>query len=329
MRILVTGGAGFIGSHLCRRLLAEGHAVAVVDNESNGRREAVPAAAQYLQGDVTVLAEVEPVFARGLDAVCNIAGQVSIIRAFSEPVADLRTNVEGTLNILQLCVKYKVPRLIHASSMTLYGDCRTVPTPETEPCSPDSYYGITKQAAERYVHATAQRPDLGFDFRVTSLRMFSVYGPGQSFSNPYQGVLGIFAGNLLRGEPITIYGDGEQTRDFVFIDDIVEGWVRALNTPASAGGIFNLGSGRSLSINQLAQSAIATFGHKPGGHRIVRAPARPGEQRTIQADIRRARAVLGWEPRMTFERGLVETVRWAREELGARSVAPHSGDDAR
>jgi UDP-glucose 4-epimerase len=303
--------------------------VAVVDNESNGRREAVPAAAQYLQGDVTVLAEVEPVFARGLDAVCNIAGQVSIIRAFSEPVADLRTNVEGTLNILQLCVKYKVPRLIHASSMTLYGDCRTVPTPETEPCSPDSYYGITKQAAERYVHATAQRPDLGFDFRVTSLRMFSVYGPGQSFSNPYQGVLGIFAGNLLRGEPITIYGDGEQTRDFVFIDDIVEGWVRALNTPASAGGIFNLGSGRSLSINQLAQSAIATFGHKPGGHRIVRAPARPGEQRTIQADIRRARAVLGWEPRTTFERGLAETVRWARKEFGARSVAPHSGDDAR
>ena len=112
--------------------------------------------------------------------------------------------------------------------MTLYGDCKTVPTPETEPCRPDSYYGITKHAAERYVHATAERPDLGFDFSVTSLRMFSVYGPGQSFNNPYQGVLGIFSGNLLRGEPITIFGDGEQTRDFVYIDDIVDGWVRAL-----------------------------------------------------------------------------------------------------
>ena len=329
MRILVTGGAGFIGSHLCRRLLAEGHAVTVLDNESNGRREVVPRGVQFLHGDVTVPTDVEPAFARGLDAVCNIAGQVSIIRAFSEPVADLRTNVEGTLNILQLCVKYKVPRLIHASSMTLYGDCATVPTPETEPCTPDSYYGITKHAAERYVHATAQRPDLGFDFSVTSLRMFSVYGPGQSFSNPYQGVLGIFAGNLLRGEPITIYGDGEQTRDFVFIDDIVEGWVRALNTPASAGGIFNLGSGRSLSINQLAQAAIAAFGHKPGGHRIMRAPARPGEQRTIQADIRQAHAVLGWEPRTTFERGLAETLRWARKEFGARPAASHSGDEAR
>jgi UDP-glucose 4-epimerase len=329
MRILVTGGAGFIGSHLCHRLLAEGHAVAVVDNESNGRREAVPAAAQYQRGDVTVPAEVEPVFARGLDAVCHVAGQVSIIRAFSDPVADLRTNVEGTLNMLQLCAKYRVPRLIHASSMTLYGDCRTVPTPETEPCSPDSYYGITKQAAERYVHATAQRPDLGFDFRVTSLRMFSVYGPGQSFSNPYQGVLGIFAGNLLRGEPITIYGDGEQTRDFVFIDDIIEGWVRALNTPAAAGGVFNLGSGRSLSINQLAQLAIAAFGHRPGGYKIVRAPARPGEQGRIQADIRQARAVLGWEPRTTFERGLAETLRWARKEFGTHAAAPRSGEDAR
>jgi UDP-glucose 4-epimerase len=274
-----------------------------------------------MYGDVTVPPEVEPAFAGGLDAVCHIAGQVSIIRAFSDPVGDLRTNVEGTLKVLQLCLKYKVPRLIHASSMTLYGDCRTVPTPETEPANPDSYYGITKQAAERYVHATAERPDLGFDFRVTSLRMFSVYGPGQSFSNPYQGVLGIFSGNVLRGEPITIFGDGNQTRDFVYVGDIVEGWVRALESPAAAGGVFNLGSGRSLSINELAQSVVAAFGHKPGSYKITHAPGRPGEQRMVQADISRARSVLDWEPRTTFERGLAETVRWAREEFGAQSAA--------
>jgi UDP-glucose 4-epimerase len=329
MRILVTGGAGFIGAHLCRRLLAEGHAVAVVDNESNSRRENVPAGAWYLRGDVTRPAEVEPAFARGLDAVCHIAGQVSIIRAFSDPVADLRTNVEGTLRVLQLCLKYKVPRLIYASSMTLYGDGRTIPTPETEPAQPDSYYGITKQAAERYVHATAERPDLGFDFRATSLRMFSVYGPGQSFSNPYQGVLGIFSGNLLRGEPITIFGDGDQTRDFVYIDDIVEGWVRALDTPASGGRVFNLGSGRSLSINQLAQAAIAAFGHPPGGYKVIRAPTRPGEQRRVQADIRQAQSVLGWQPRTTFESGLAETVSWARREFSAHPTTAVLGADAR
>jgi UDP-glucose 4-epimerase len=314
MRILVTGGGGFIGSHLCRRLLAEGHAVSVVDNESTGRRENVPAAARYLRADVTRPAELGPAFEQPLDAVCHVAGQVSIIRSFSDPVADLRTNVEGTLQVLQMCLRHKVPRLLYASSMTIYGDTGVVPTPETEPCRPDSYYGITKHAAERYVHAAAARPDLGFDFRVTSLRMFSVYGPVQSFSNPYQGVLGIFSGNLLRGEPITIFGDGEQTRDFVFIDDVVDGWVKALDSPAACGEVFNLGSGRSLAINRLADAAIAAFGKRPGAYPVVRAPARPGDQRTVQADIGKAMSVLGWVPRTAFATGLARTVRWAREE---------------
>jgi UDP-glucose 4-epimerase len=199
-----------------------------------------------------------------------------------------------------------------------------VPTPESEPCVPDSYYGITKLAAERYVHATAERPDLGFDFGVTSLRMFSVYGPGQSFSNPYQGVLGIFSGNVLRGEPITIFGDGEQTRDFIYIDDIVDGWVRALTTPASRGKIINLGSGRSLSINELARAVIGAFGHAASGHPIVRKPARPGEQRSVRADVSLARSVLDWAPRTPFEQGLAKTVRWARDEFAAAS-APAAG----
>jgi UDP-glucose 4-epimerase len=318
MRLLVTGGCGFIGTHLCRRLLAEGHSVLVVDNESNGSRENLPSGVKFIRGDVTRPAEIEPAFARGLDAVCNIAGQVSIIRAFSDPTLDLRTNVEGTLNVLQLCVKHRVPRLIHASSMTLYGDCLAVPTPESERCQPDSYYGITKLAAERYVHATALRSDLGFDFAVTSLRMFSVYGPGQSFSNPYQGVLGIFSGNLLRGEPITVFGDGEQTRDFVYIGDVIDVWVKALKTPSSYGKIINIGSGRSLSINELASTVVAAFG--AAGHPIVRAATRPGEQRSVRADIGLAKSVLDWEPRTSFEAGLANTVRWAQDEFAAASA---------
>jgi UDP-glucose 4-epimerase len=325
MKILVTGGAGFIGSHLSRQLLAEGHAVAVVDNESNGRRESVPSGVSYTRADVVRSAELEPVFAGGLDAVCHLAGQVSIIRSFDDPIGDLRTNVEGTLSILQMCLKHRVPRLLYASSMTAYGNCKIVPTPESEPCQPDSYYGITKSAAERFVHATAARPDLDFSFRVTSLRMFSVYGPGQALDNPYQGVLGIFIGKLQRGEPITIFGDGEQTRDFVYIDDIINGWVQALDNPAAEGGVFNLGSGRSLSINQLAAHAVAAFGHPPGGYDISHAPARPGEQRRVQAEITLARRILGWEPRTSFERGLAETIRSAKEpradEQTVRSAA--------
>jgi len=329
MRILVTGGAGFIGAHLCRRLLTDGHAVSVVDNESNSRRESVPAGVRYAKADVTRPHEIEPEFARGLDAVCHIAGQVSIVRAFSNPVADLRTNVEGTVNVLELCLKYKVPRLIFASSMTLYGDSPSIPISETEPCQPDSYYGITKYAAERYVHATAERPDLGFKFNVTSLRMYSVYGPGQALDNPYQGVLGIFLGNILRREPITIFGDGNQTRDFVYIDDIVDGWARALNSPASSGRFMNLGSGRSLSINQLAAHATAAFGYGPGAYDVRRASARPGEQRTVQADIRLAQSILGWQPRTTFAAGLAETVVWARNEFAGQGIAVGAGARAR
>jgi UDP-glucose 4-epimerase len=142
-------------------------------------------------------------------------------------------------------------------------------------------------------------------------------------------VLGIFSGNLLRGEPITIFGDGEQTRDFVYIDDIVEGWSRALATPASRDCIMNLGSGRSLSINQLAAHAIAAFGHPPGGYEIIRAPVRPGEQRAVRADIGLAKSVLGWEPRTPFEQGLAQTIQWARREFAAGSSASASRGPAR
>ncbi|HRF09267.1 MAG TPA: NAD-dependent epimerase/dehydratase family protein [Xanthobacteraceae bacterium] len=322
MKVLVTGGAGFIGIHLTKRLLADGHDVFVVDNESNGDPSLVPAAAKYTRGDVTKPEEVEPIFAAGIDAVCHIAGQVSIIKAFSDPVADLRTNTEGTVQILKLCVKHKVPRLLYASSMTLYGDCKVVPTPESEPCVPDSYYGITKFAAERYVHSTAERPDLGFDFSVTSLRMFSVFGPGQSYNNPYQGVLGIFSGNILRGEPITIFGDGEQTRDFIFVEDIVDGWSRALVAPKAKGQIINLGGGRSTSINQLADAVVGAFGFAKGGYEIRHAPGRPGEQRAVQADIRKANELIGWSPRTSFEEGLKKTVAWAKSEFEKSGAVP-------
>ncbi len=312
MRVIVTGGAGFIGTHLTRRLLADGHNVVVVDNLSNGLRENVPPEAMFVQADVTRREEIEPVFAKGIDAVCHLAGQVSIIRSFSDPVADLRTNVEGTVKVLQQCLEHKVGRFLYASSMTAYGNCDQVPTPEDEPCRPDSYYGITKHAAERFVHATAERPDLGFPFCATSLRMFSVYGPGQALDNPYQGVLGIFIGRVMQKAPITIFGDGEQTRDFVFVGDVVDAWSRALVSRSVCNGVFNVGSGRSLSVNELARRVVAALGHDPDRYPINHAPTRPGEQRRVEADIRRARAALDWQPRTTFEAGLAETVRVAR-----------------
>jgi UDP-glucose 4-epimerase len=316
MNILVTGGAGFIGSHLVDRLLQDGHRVVVIDNETTGRREYVPATASYFQGNVANVDDIERAFKNNLDAVCHIAGQVSIIRSFSDPLLDLRTNVQGTVNVLQLCLKYHVPRLLHASSMTVYSSGAPLPTTEDAPCEPISYYGITKYSAERYVRTTAERVDLDFDFHVTCFRMYSVYGPRQALDNPYQGVLGIFLGNLLRGDPITIFGDGEQSRDFVYIDDIVNGWLDALDNPASYGRVLNLGSGRRLTINRLADFALAAFNHSRSDYPVVYAPVRPGDQRRVEADITQARVALGWEPQVSFDAGLAETVRWAIQHHG-------------
>jgi UDP-glucose 4-epimerase len=322
MNVLVTGGAGFIGSHLCEGLLRAGHRVVVLDNEATGRREHVPPAARYLRGDVSRPEDVERAFAEGPDAVFHVAGQVSLIRAFADPAADLRTNVVGTLNVLRRCLKDRVRRLLYASSMQAYGAADIVPTPEEAPCRPASYYGITKYAAERYVHTTAERTDLGFEFRVTSFRMYNVYGPRQALDNPYQGVLGIFLGNLLRGEPLTVFGDGEQSRDFVYVGDVADAWLRALESPASYGRVFNLGSGRETSINRLADLALAALGRSRRDHPVRHAPGRPGELRRVAADVTRARAVLGWEPRTPFAAGLAETVRWAVPQAGGRTPPP-------
>lgn len=313
MKVLITGGAGFIGSHLATRLVSLGHRVIVIDNEATGRREDVPAGAEFVRGDVSQIAELEQLFVGGLDAVLHVAGQVSLIRSFTDPVVDLRTNVEGTVNVLRLCVAHKVPRLLYASSMTVYGRDGALPTPEDTPCAPISYYGITKYAAERYVHTTAERSDLEFDLHVTSFRMYNVYGPRQALDNPYQGVLGIFLGNLLRDEPITIFGDGRQSRDFIYIDDVVDAWVGALDNAASYGQVINLGSGQQLSINALADHVLGAFGRSRDDWPVRHASARPGEQRQVEAEVARARAVLGWEPRVAFEAGLAETVRWARQ----------------
>jgi len=140
--------------------------------------------------------------------------------------------------------------------------------------------------------------------------MYNVYGPRQALDNPYQGVLGIFLGNLQRGEPITIFGDGSQSRDFVYIDDVVDAWTGALENPASYGGVFNLGSGRQIAISDLARHVITAYDRREG-YPIIHAPGRPGEQRYVAADVNRARTVLGWTPRVTFDAGLAATVRWA------------------
>ena len=307
---LVTGGAGFIGSHLVDRLVADGFAVTVLDNLSTGLPERVPAEATLVEGDVADRKLVDSVFAEApFDVVFHVAGQASIRLSFAEPEIDLATNVVGTVNVLRGCIDAGVRRLVNASSMTIYGNPDRVPTPEDAPCVPVSYYGVTKLAAERYAHITADRSDVELD--VTSLRMFNVFGPRQSISNPYQGVLAIFIGNVLRGEPITIHGDGEQTRDFVYVDDVVEAWLRVLDEPSTHGRALNVGSGRETSVNELADAVLGAFGESRGTWEIRHETTQLGDQRRAAADTSALNA-LGWWGTTSLETGMVETVEWAR-----------------
>jgi UDP-glucose 4-epimerase len=326
---LVTGGAGFIGSHIADQLIQMGHQVIIIDDLSTGLVENINPAAEFVVGNVSNHAELEIAFSRGIDVVFHIAGRASTIMSFADPTNDLRVNVLGTINVLNLCLKYRVPRLLYASSMTVYGPPSTMPIVETEPCQPISYYGIGKYAAERYAHATALRNDLESDFHVTSFRMFNVYGERQSLSNPYQGVMAIFIGNILRGEPITIHSDGQQTRDFISVKDVVNAWMAAWDKESTYGEVFNLGTGSKKSINELVDLTLASLGYNRSNYPVRYAPVRPGDQRHMQADVSKAKRLLDWSPKVPFEDGMRRILQWAvrSNQLSHVGQGTQSGND--
>ncbi len=314
-RALVTGGAGFIGSHLADHLLASEYEVTVIDNLHTGTRSQVPAGVRFIEGDVREPATVERAFEPVPDVVCHLAGQASIRLAWADPAADLAVNVGGTLNILAACRASGVRRLLYASSMTVYGNPKVVPTPETAPPLPVSHYGVTKYAAERYVHLAGE--DRDGRLAVTSMRMFNVYGPRQRLDNPYQGVLAIFLGNTLRGERITIHSDGEQSRDFIFIDDVCRAWVDSINCPSTYGGVFNIGSGRPTTVNTLCDTVLEQFGLARNRGTVATGSAQPGDIRQSAADTALIERTMSWRPNVGIEEGLAATVAWARAEVGA------------
>jgi UDP-glucose 4-epimerase len=308
--VLITGGAGFIGSHLCDRLIQCGYDVIVIDNESTGWRGNVNPKAKYIHGDILNPADLDSAFDGDVDIVFHLAAQVSNIKSYKDPIYDLAVNTQGTLNVLKKCLEKQIPRLLYASSMHVYGQPTQIPTPETAPCNPLSYYGITKYAAERFVHRTAERGDLDFVFNVTSFRMFNVYGPRQSLNNPYQGVVGVFIGNLIRNEPLTLYGSGQQSRDFIYIDDVIGAWIAAIDAPETYGHVFNLGTGKDKAILELIEVLLEMTKQSPG-YPIIRKPPLEGDQEHICADIQKAYRCLKWTPKVDMPEGIRRTLTWA------------------
>ncbi len=310
-KVLVTGGAGFIGSNIVDRLIAQKHEVFIFDNLSTGIKDYINPKAVFFEGNVSRKEHLEKVFENNLDAVFHIAGCASNISSFSDPMLDINSNFIGTVNVVRKCIEHKISRFLYASSMTVYGEIKELPVKETTHTIPISYYGISKYAAERFVHATAKRKDLNFVFNATSFRMFNVYGKRQSLTNPYQGVMAIFIGNVLRNEPVTIFGDGKQSRDFVHIDDVANAWIRSLDDKRTFGQVYNLGFGKDTSVNQLVSIITATMGKNPKTYKIIRKEGRPGDQRHMRADITKISS-LGWKPKIDLKEGLERTIEWAR-----------------
>jgi UDP-glucose 4-epimerase len=304
VNVLVTGGAGFIGSHVVDRLLARKHAVHVVDNLSTGRPALVDPAARLHRIDIRdgrldrVFAEARP------DVVVHLAAQMDVRRSVRDPVFDASVNVVGTLCLLEHCRRAGVKRVVFASSGgAVYGDGVPVPTAEGAPRCPASPYGVSKLAGEHYIAAWAGLTGA----TSVALRYANVYGPRQ---NPHgeAGVVAIFASRLLAGESCVIYGDGHQTRDYVYVEDVADATAEAVAEPAACGAA-NIGTGVETTVNDLYRLVARVAGVDAGA---VHAAARAGEQRRSTLDVSHARTLLGWAPSTPLELGLGKTVEFFR-----------------
>jgi UDP-glucose 4-epimerase len=309
LRILVTGGAGFVGSHVVDRLIADGHAVDVLDNLTTGRRDRVHPDARLHAWDLRD-ARLDAVFAAARpDAVVHIAAQAAVPRSVTDPLFDASVNVLGTIALLEACRRAGVRRALYTSTGGAgYGDTDVLPTPEDHPLRPASPYGVSKITAERYLECWAGLTGGG----ALTLRLANVYGPRQDPAGE-AGVIAIFTSRLLAGEPCIVNGDGQQTRDYVYAGDVADAVARGV-TSAAVTGVVNIGTGAETTVNELHRRLARLAGVSRAAEH---APAKPGEQRRSVLDASRAKRLLGWSARTTLDEGLTQTVQWFRKELRA------------
>ena len=304
MRILVTGGAGFIGSNVVDRFVALGHEVAVFDNLSSGMREFVNSKARLFEADLTDAAAVEACLAEFRpEVVDHHAAQIDVRKSVEDPIHDARTNILGALALLQSCSRHKVRKFVYASTGgALYGEGRTLPATEDHPVNPESPYGVSKHTLEHYLYLWKLLH--GLDYTV--LRYPNVYGPRQ---NPHgeAGVNAIFIGLMLHGKRPKIFGTGDQVRDYLYVGDVVDANVIALER--GSGEMLNLGTGVGTSVNDIVRELNAILGTRLDP---IHEPPRAGEVQRIYLDATRARQVLGWAPKVSFRDGLTRTVEWSR-----------------
>ncbi len=311
MKVLVTGGAGFIGSHLVERLVREGIEVRVLDNFSTGRREnlaAVASRVELVEGDICDYQLIREAM-RAVEVVFHQAALCSVERSVEDPQKTNAVNISGTLNVLLAARDEKVRRVVYASSSSVYGNAPALPKQEAQTPTPASPYAVTKLAGELYCCTFYQL----FGLETFALRYFNVFGPRQVQNSPYAAVIPRFIGALMQGEPPVIYGDGRQSRDFSYVDNVVEANLLAMKAKVGFGEAFNVACGQRTTVVQVANQLTMLLGVEV---KPVHREPRPGDVRHSLADIAKAEALLGYRPGIDLSAGLVRTVDWYRNNNG-------------
>ncbi len=299
-RAVVTGGAGFIGSHIAQSLIENGVRVTILDDLSMGKKANIPAGAKFIRGDIMDGGALARAFA-GADVLFHEAARVSIRNSVKEPLDDAQINFLGTLKAVEAARKFKLKKIVYASSMAVYGNAVKLPIAETHPTEPASPYGIAKLAGEKY--ALQMGALYGID--AVALRYFNTFGTRQTLT-PYVGVITIFINALLAGKTPTIFGSGRQVRDFVSVLDIAAANILAMKKPVKQ-GVFNVGTGKGISVNDVAKLLVRRINPKL---RIKHGPPQAGEPSGSIADISRAKKILGYKPRWALEDKIDEIIRW-------------------
>ena len=311
MRYLVTGGAGFIGSNIVDELVRRGHEVVVLDDLSTGAEAnlaGVRAKIDFRVASIVDLATVQSACHK-TDYVIHLAARTSVPKSVADPLETNQVNIDGTLNVLVAARDAKVRRIVYAASSAAYGETPALPKAETMPAEPISPYGVTKYVGELYAQVFGRV----YGLENASVRYFNVFGPRQDPTSQYSGVLSRFMLAAIEGSPLTIYGDGEQSRDFTYVDNVVDETLRACEASGASGKVFNGGTGVRITLNQVVKLLEKVAGKKLA---VKYDPPRTGDIRDSQADISLAKRILGYSPLVMFEEGLARTWEWYKAAYG-------------
>jgi len=306
-KALVTGGAGFIGSHLAKRLLKEKWQVDVMDNLSTGYKENVPSGVNFKSVDLSKDNFVKELPNKKYDVVFHLAAQSSGEISFDDPEYDLKTNCLSTVQLLDWCLKKGIKRFIYTSSMSIYGDQKVQPVKETTAPLPKSFYGIGKLASEKYLRVYEK---LGV--HSTSLRLFNVYGPGQNMENLRQGMVSIYMAYIVKGQPVLVKGSPKRFRDIVYIDDVIEAYMKCWNNPKTFGKVYNVATGKKTTVKELLKAELKAFGYNPAKYPVKFKGSTPGDTFGIYAEVSAIKKDTGWKPKVNLREGLKRMSAWAR-----------------